>query len=66
MGGAIFRLILVGARRLVTAGLCSDSNVMAQYKGAASEGTRAANLMKKREKQREELERRKQKISEVY
>lgn len=38
---------------------------MAQYKGAASEGTRAANLMKKREKEREELEMRKQKISEV-
>ncbi len=38
---------------------------MAQYKGAASEGTRAVNLMKQREKQREELEKIKQKISEV-
>ena len=38
---------------------------MAQYKGAASEGTRATNLMKQREKQREELEKIKQKISEV-
>ena len=38
---------------------------MAQYKGAASEGTRAVNLLKKREKQREELEKIKQKISEV-
>ena len=38
---------------------------MAQYKGAASEGTRAVNLLKRREKQREELEKIKQKISEV-
>ena len=39
---------------------------MAQYKGAASEGNRAAQLMKKREKAKEELERLKQKISEVF
>lgn len=38
---------------------------MAQYKGAASEGNRAANLMKKRERAREELELMKMKISEV-
>ena len=38
---------------------------MAHYKGAASEGNRAAQLMKKREKAKEELERLKQKISEV-
>ena len=38
---------------------------MADYHGAASEGTRAQNLMKKREKQKEELEKIKQKISEV-
>lgn len=38
---------------------------MAHYKGAASEGTRAVNLMKRRERAREELERMKQKISEV-
>ena len=38
---------------------------MAHYKGAASEGTRAANLLKKREKRKEEFERMKQKISEV-
>ena len=38
---------------------------MAHYKGSASEGNRAANLIKRREKQREELERMKQKIAEV-
>ena len=38
---------------------------MAHYKGAASEGNRAAQLMKRREKAKEELERLKQKISEV-
>lgn len=38
---------------------------MAHYKGAASEGTRAVNLLKKREKAKEELERLKQKISDV-
>ena len=38
---------------------------MAHYKGAASEGTRAVNLLKKREKAKEELEKIKQKISEV-
>ena len=38
---------------------------MAHYKGAASEGTRAVNLLKKRERAREELEKLKQKISEV-
>ena len=38
---------------------------MAQYKGAASEGARAMNLMKKREQQRQELEKMKQKIAEV-
>ena len=38
---------------------------MAQYKGAASEGNRAANLMKKRERQKEELELLKKKIAEV-
>ena len=38
---------------------------MAHYKGAASEGNRAVNLMKKREKAKEELERMKMKISEA-
>ena len=38
---------------------------MAHYKGAASEGTRAANLLKKREQRKEELEKLKQKIAEV-
>ncbi len=38
---------------------------MAQYKGAASEGSRAATLMKKRERAKEELERMKMKIAEV-
>ncbi|CAB1437341.1 unnamed protein product [Pleuronectes platessa] len=37
---------------------------MAQYKGAASEGGRAMQLMKKREKEREQLEQLKQKIAE--
>ena len=40
-------------------------SVMADYHGAASEGTRAQNLMKKREKQKEELEKLKQKIADV-
>lgn len=39
---------------------------MAQYKGAASEGARAMNLMKKREQQRQELEKMKQKIAEEH
>ena len=34
---------------------------MAHYKGAASEGNRAVNLLKKREKAKEELERLKMK-----
>ena len=38
---------------------------MAHYKGAASEGNRAVNLLKKREKQKEELELLKKKIAEV-
>ena len=38
---------------------------MAHYKGAASEGNRAANLMKKREKQKEEIELLKKKIADV-
>lgn len=38
---------------------------MAHYKGAASEGNRAANLMKKRERQKEELEILKKKIADV-
>ena len=38
---------------------------MADYHGAASEGTRAQNLMKKREKQKEEIEKLKQKIADV-
>uniref|UniRef100_A0A3P8UNI9 Family with sequence similarity 50 member A n=1 Tax=Cynoglossus semilaevis TaxID=244447 RepID=A0A3P8UNI9_CYNSE len=37
---------------------------MAQYKGAASEAGRAMQLMKKREKEREQLEQMKQKIAE--
>uniref|UniRef100_A0A665X7J4 FAM50A/XAP5 C-terminal domain-containing protein n=1 Tax=Echeneis naucrates TaxID=173247 RepID=A0A665X7J4_ECHNA len=37
---------------------------MAQYKGAASEAGRAMQLMKKREKEREQLEQLKQKIAE--
>ncbi len=40
-------------------------DVMAQYKGAASEGNRAANLLKQRERAKEELERMKMKIAEV-
>ena len=38
---------------------------MTDYRGAASEGNRAANLMKKRANQKEELELMKQKIAEV-
>lgn len=38
---------------------------MAHYKGAASEGNRAATLMKQREKQKEELEFLKKKIADV-
>ena len=37
---------------------------MAQYKGAASEGSRAMQMMKKREKAQEEIEFRKKKIEE--
>lgn len=37
---------------------------MAQYKGAASEGGRAANLIKKRQKELEEIEAKKRKIEE--
>ena len=37
---------------------------MAQYKGAAKEASRAMNLLKKRQKEREELELRKKKIEE--
>lgn len=37
---------------------------MAQYKGAASEGGRAANLIKKRQKEQEEMEIKKKKIEE--
>lgn len=44
----------------------SEFSKMAHYKGAASEGNRAAQLLKKREKAKEELERLKQKISEVF
>ena len=47
------------------AGLLRANVKMTDYRGAASEGTRAANLVKKREKQREELERLKKKIQEV-
>ena len=38
---------------------------MTEYKGAASEAGRVLHLMKKREKQKEELERLKQKIEQV-
>ena len=38
---------------------------MAQYKGAAREGHRAQTLLKRREKQKEQLELIKQKISQV-
>lgn len=38
---------------------------MAHYKGASSEANRAAALLKQREKDREELERLKKKITEV-
>lgn len=38
---------------------------MAQYKGAASEGGRAMQLMKKREREREQLVQLKQKIAEA-
>lgn len=38
---------------------------MAQYKGAASEAGRAMQLMKKREREREQLEQLKAKIAEV-
>ena len=37
---------------------------MTHYKGAAKEATRAMNLMKKRQKEQEELELRKKKIEE--
>ncbi len=37
---------------------------MAQYKGAAKEASRALNLIKKREKEQQELEIRKKKIEE--
>ena len=37
---------------------------MAQYKGAASEGSRAMQMLKKREKAQEEVEFRKKKIEE--
>ena len=37
---------------------------MAQYKGAASEGGRAATLIKKRQKEQEEVEAKKKKIEE--
>lgn len=37
---------------------------MAHYKGAAKEASRAANLIKKRQKEQEELEIRKKKIEE--
>jgi len=39
--------------------------VMAHYKGAASEGNRAVTLLKKREQAREEFEFMKKRISEV-
>ena len=39
---------------------------MAHYKGAASEGARAAALLKKREQGRENLEFMKKKITEVF
>ena len=39
---------------------------MAHYKGAASEGTRAVNLLKKREQAKEEFAIRRKKIEEVY
>lgn len=38
---------------------------MAQYKGASVDGFRAKTLMKKREKQKEEIEHLKSKITEV-
>ena len=38
---------------------------MAEYKGAAKEGTREMALIKKREKMKEEMEATKKKISEV-
>ena len=38
---------------------------MTEYKGAASEAGRVLHLMKKRERQKEELERLKQKIEQV-
>ena len=38
---------------------------MAQYKGAAKEGARAMALLKRREKQKEEMEALKKKIEEV-
>ena len=38
---------------------------MAHYKGAASEGTRAQNLLKKREKAKEEFESLRKKIEDV-
>ena len=37
---------------------------MAHYKGAASEGSRAMDIVKKREREKEELELRKKKIEE--
>ena len=38
---------------------------MAHYKGAASEGTRAQNLLKKREKAKEEFESLRKRIEDV-
>lgn len=38
---------------------------MAQYKGASTDGFRAKTLLKKREKQKEEIEHMKMKITEV-
>lgn len=45
---------------------CADQNPqnMAHYKGAASEGSRAMEIQKKREREKEELELRKRKIEE--
>lgn len=42
----------------------ATSSKMAQYKGAASEGSRAMQMMKKREQAQEEVEFRKKKIEE--
>ena len=48
----------------VTVSAQSDPSNMAHYKGAAKEAGRALNLIKKRQKEQEELEAKKRKIED--